>query len=92
MTFPDPLHNHAAKLIADNLAAGLQHPGQNEPPTTIALPMFRTTGMPPEMAAAVQTSTRAIAEAIVYLLTVKNDLRLISATHYNQLQACHTSS
>jgi DNA mismatch repair ATPase MutS len=54
--------------------------------------MFRTTGMPPEMAAAVQTSTRAIAEAIVYLLTVKNDLRLISATHYNQLQACHTSS
>jgi hypothetical protein len=86
--FPDEPRRKAAALIAENLTTGLEHPGEpGKPPFTIVLPMFRTTGMPPQMAVAVQTSTARIAEAIVHLLTVKNDLRLIPAE-----DSCRTSA
>jgi hypothetical protein len=81
--------SHAADIITNALTGkGLTHPGnpeQKQPPTTIPLP-FRTTGMPPQLAQQVQTTTRLLAEAIVHLLETEGHLTLIPTTELDQLR------
>jgi len=64
-------NNSAADLIAKTLADGLPHPGNPDndtPKAILALPMFKTAGMPAPMKANVEATTQLISEAIVYLL------------------------
>lgn len=60
-----------AKLIATGLREGLEHPGDpenNVPATKVALPLFRTAGMPKEMGDLVDGTVKLISEAIVHLI------------------------
>jgi hypothetical protein len=58
-----------ADLISNGLRTGLIHPGRDgSPPTPVLLPMFRTTGMPPELAELADETANLLAEAIVALI------------------------
>ena len=67
-------------LIAARLVSGLQHPGgPDRQPMLIALPVFRTAGMPSEMVDQVNTTAVLIAEAIVHLIETESGYRLVPA-------------
>lgn len=62
--------DHLATLIATQLRNGITHPGDDtQPPHTIHLPAFRTTGMPPQLAEHVNTTTQHFAQAILHAIT-----------------------
>lgn len=65
-----------ADLIANALRDGsLVHPGRDDgPPTPVMLPMFRTTGMPPEMAELATGTATLLAEAIVALIEADHEI------------------
>lgn len=71
----------AAALIAKHLPTGLPHPGngKDHPPTLIPFPGFRTTGLPPQYADAINTTAHTIGEAIINLLETKG-WQLVDAT------------
>lgn len=78
-----------AQLIADRLPAGLQHPGNpdaNQPPFTVPLPGFRTTGMPTEHADAVNGTAKLLGEAIVETIESAGNT-IIPSTDLEQLKA-----
>lgn len=81
------MNEHAAHLIAERLPTGLPHPGnpaENRPPTLIPMPGFRTTGLPDDMAKAVNATALFIGEAIVNLLETDGNLELVDATNAHQ--------
>lgn len=84
------MNEHAAQLIAKHLPTGLPHPGnpaENRPPTLIPLPGFRTTGLPDDMAKAVNATALFLGEAIVNLLETEGHYELVDATNAEQRRA-----
>jgi hypothetical protein len=78
-----------AQLIAQHLPAGLPHPGDpttNQPPISIPLPAFRTTGMPSEMAETINNTTGLIAEAIVNLIETVGESEIVSKAELAKLR------
>jgi hypothetical protein len=76
---PDGAATHQAltELIANALATGITHPGDptnGVRPHMIQLPMFKTVGLPPQMAAAVKEAAREIAQAILALITTNHQI------------------
>ena len=67
-----------ADLISNRLRDGLTHPGHDGgPPTPIALPFFRTAGMPPEMGDLVTETANMLGEAIVALIEGEGESEII---------------
>ena len=68
-----------ADLISKTLRDGnLVHPGRDGgPPTPIALPMFRTAGMPPEMAELVSNTADLLAEVLVAVIENEGDSEIV---------------
>ncbi|AII28266.1 hypothetical protein SEA_SMOOCH_28 [Mycobacterium phage Smooch] len=70
-----------ADLIANGLRQGLVHPGKDGgPPTPVVIPMFRTEGMPNEMAELVGATADLLGEAIVELIETEGDSQIVSNT------------
>lgn len=67
-----------ADLISNRLRGGLVHPGRDGgPPMPIALPLFRTAGMPPEMGELVNETANLLGEAIVALIEDEGESEII---------------
>ena len=66
-TNPGDDTTNPAQLIADNLAR-LPHPGGTDKARLLMFRTFDTTGLPPDIAKAVNASAVVIGEAIIHLL------------------------
>lgn len=84
-----------AELIAERLATGLVHPGDgtpSQPQMTIALPAFRSAGMPTELKKQVDLTTKLIGEAIVHLIETEGDHVLVQRAEFDALRAAANGS
>jgi hypothetical protein len=76
-----------AELISGKLVAGLVHPGDDKRPAmTVALPVFRTTGLPEEVVKQVNVTVQMIGEAIVHLIETEGESVIVKRTELEQLQ------
>jgi hypothetical protein len=79
------LRDDAITTITNALAAGtLRHP--KNPATALVLPGLQTTGMPPEMAAAVHQTLHDIAEALISLVETRHNAILVNKTELQTLR------
>lgn len=63
-------------LLANKLREGITHPGdpaREIPPRVIQLPVFRTVGLPKEVADQVDATVKLLAEAVVHTIEVDGE-------------------
>lgn len=82
-----------AELISNGLRDGLTHPGRDgSGPTPIVLPLFRTAGMPPEMADLVNETTVLLGEAIVALIESEGESEIIERDRADEFRVADAAA
>lgn len=79
-----------AELLARKLREGITHPGDpatQMPPRVIALPVFRTAGLPKEVAQQVDVTVKLLAEAIVHTIEVDGEGEIAPRAELESMRA-----
>jgi hypothetical protein len=79
-----------AKLISQRMSTGLPYPGDaytKQQPMIIALPAFRTAGLPPQLADQVANTVELVGQAIIHLIETEGDSVIIGRGELNALRA-----
>lgn len=79
-----------AELISQKLSDGLPHPGypeNDQPPSTIRLPLFHMAGMPQEVYEQVKSTVTMMGEAIVHVITTEGNSEIIPRDELEALRS-----
>lgn len=68
-----------AGLISNGFVNGMYHPGndQDQKPSTIHLPLFRTAGLPPELYQQTEATVKMMGESIVWMINNDGNSEII---------------